>query len=206
LAQRLLQHQRDLEELSGPVNETLTTNESEPTTEDAITAEAQRQQEQRDEYYRQQQQAHLAPAQVEIEKLRAELAPAFEAKLKVLIADADPAVQESASIPLSADPQIAFRLMDSLALLPGGVETAAYLMRNPTEKRKLAALPEHMAQVRIAQLSNRFDPAMQRRTSQAPAPIRPITRSPTTSAVVIDETDYQTFKREREKQIKARRR
>ncbi len=221
LAQRLLQHQKDLEELSGPVNETLTTNEPEESEEgqgdsesnnidiaevrraataDAIEA-ARRQQQQRDEYYQQQQTQHLAQPQAEIQKLRAELMVPFQEKFKVLTADLDvKQLQEGLHIPLSE------KLLDALLTLPGGVETAVHLMQNPQEVRKLSNLPEHMGLVHVAQLATRMNPAAHRRASNAPAPIRPIGGSATRSSGPIDETDYQTFKREREKQIKARRR
>jgi hypothetical protein len=147
------------------------------------------------------------PAQVKIEELRAEILPSFVQRLNAATEDlTEEQHRASAAIPLSSDPGTAARLLDSFALLPGGIEAASFVMRNPAEKQKIASLPEHMAQVRIAQLANRFDPALQRRPSQAPKPIRPIGGSATTAAVDLANADYQTFKREREKQIKARRR
>jgi len=176
-------------------------------TSDAIEA-ARRQQQERDDYYRAQQNQHLSNnPQAEIQALRAELLPAFQAKLQAQIADADVAqLREGASIPLSWNLQVAERLKDCFIVLPGGVEAAVYLMRNPQEVRQIAALPEHLAQARIVQLANRFNPAAQSRMSAAPPPIRPIGGSATTSAVPLDEADYQVYKREREKQIRARRR
>jgi hypothetical protein len=169
-------------------------------TADAIEA-ARRQQQGRDSYYQQQQAQHFSNPQAEIQELRAELLPTFQQKVKALIADADPAkLQEAASIPLSSN------LLDCLLTLPGGPESTVFLMRNPQEVRKLSALPEHMAVAQIAALANRLNPALQRRPSQAPPPIRPIGGSATPAAVDLANADYQTYKREREKQIKARRR
>jgi hypothetical protein len=156
--------------------------------------------------YHEQQQAQQLPAQIQIEQLRAELLPGFVQRLDAVTADlSEEQLRASAAVPLSNDPATAARLLDSFALLPGGIEAAAYVMRNPDEKRKLASLPEHMAQARVAQLSNRFDPALQRRASTAPAPIRPVSGS-STRTVVPDEMSYQEFKKYREREIKARRR
>lgn len=164
------------------------------------------------QYPEQQQVQDLAPTQLQIdemriEKMRAELLPSLVQRLNAATQDlTEEQLRASAAIPLSGDAATAKRLLDNFALLPGGIEAAAYVMRNPDEKRKLASLPEYLASARIAQLANRFDPALQRRPSQAPPPIRPIGGSATTAAVDLANADYQTYKREREKQIKARRR
>lgn len=155
----------------------------------------------RENFAREQQQVpHLGP-QAELQALRAELLPAFQQKIKALTAGEDIAqLKEAASVPLSE------KVLDSLLTLPGGAESAVFLMKNAAEVRKLSALPEHMAIAHVAQLANRFNPAVQRRMSAAPPPIRPIGGSATTSAVDLENAPYQVYKREREKQIRARRR
>ena len=131
LLERLKQHESDLEALTGPEAdyEKVTSTESasaeaEPenidiaavrkaATEDAISA-ARRQQQERDSYYQQQQSQHLAPAQIEIQKLRAELMPPFQEKFRALIADVDAQqLQQTLQIPLSE------KLLDGLLCLPG---------------------------------------------------------------------------------------
>jgi hypothetical protein len=78
-------------------------------------------------------------------------------------------------------------------------------VQNPAEAQKLQNVPEHLALAHIAQLTARMSPDFQRRpVSKAPAPIRPIGGSSTKSSLPLDELPYQEYKREREKQAKAR--
>ncbi|SRR6266568_51144 len=219
LLERLKQHESDLEALTSPEadSEQVTSNESteaepgeqEPedidiaavrkaATEDAIAA-ARRQQQERDEYYRAQQTQHFSNPQAEIETLRAELMPPFQEKFQALIADVDAQqLQQTLRIPLSE------KLLDGLLCLPGGVESAAWLARNPQELQKLSRLPEHMGLVHVAQLANRMNPAAHRRPSNAPEPIRPISGSATRFQKPADEMTYQEYRTFRDKQEKTR--
>jgi hypothetical protein len=185
-------------ELGGTAKQVATNQEvaeTEPEPEDI--AEARR----RNDYYQQQQAQHFSNPQAELQALRAELLPSFQAKVKVLLADADvKQIEEASRFPLSD------QVLDALLSLPGGVESTAFLMKNPAEVRKLSALPAHMGIAHVAALANRFNPAAHRRVSAAPVPIRPLTGSPTTSALPADELPYQEFKKRREQEIRARRR
>jgi hypothetical protein len=150
----------------------------------------------REKYAREQQQAHLAPIQVELDQLRAEALPRFRARIEEL----------TGGVPIKDVPNITFpdEVVNALLMLDGGAETTVYLGKHPQEARKLLTLPESVQVVKVAELSARLKPVM-RGASRAPAPIRPIGGSATKSAVDIGEADYQTFKKRREADIRRRR-
>lgn len=152
----------------------------------------------RESYAREQMQAHLQPAQVELNELRAQALVPFRERVAELAANLDLKDVPNIRIPDA--------VCDVLITLAGGAEAAVYLAQHPEEVRQLSALPEAIAVAKTAALTARLDPAARRLESHAPRPIRPIGGSATKSSVPPDELSYQDFKKQRERDIKARRR
>jgi len=215
LLERLKQHETDLEALSSSEADLEQTTSNEPeaasegtepqdidmaavrkaATEDAIAHARQI-------YHQQQHNAHFAPTpaqiEAEAEAIRAQARPAFQKRWAELTKGVD-VKQLNVNIPV---PKV---VEDALLTLPGGPEATLFLAQNPAEAQKLQDVPEHLALAHVAQLTARLNPGFNRRaTSNAPAPIRPIGGSSTKSSVPLDELPYQDYKREREKQAKAR--
>jgi hypothetical protein len=152
----------------------------------------------RQNYYAQQTQAHLAPVQIELNELREKALVPFQARMADLTAGLD--LRGVPNIPISD------AVRDVLITLSGGPEATIYLAQHPEEARQLSTLPESIAVAKVAALTARLDPSTKRGVSKAPAPIRPVTGSPTSSAIPADELPYQEYKRRREQEIRARRR
>ncbi len=145
----------------------------------------------REQYAREQMQAHLAPQDG---AARAK----FVDRFRELTKD-DTEVYNNFDMPGA--------VADILVSQPGGAEVAAFLSKNPEQAQELVELPWHLAAAKVGALVAKMNPSAQRQLSAAPKPIRPIGGSPSkTAAIDLSETDYQTFKYEREKQIKAARR
>jgi hypothetical protein len=217
LMERLRQHEADLADLSTPEPETEQISSNEATEEeqsgeqepDAKIIQRVREaavedaiQHAREQYSREQQQAHLLPAPsqlaAEAEAIRAQARPAFATRMAELTKGID-IQQLTVNIPI---PRI---VEDALLTLPGGPEATLYLAQHPAEGRKLQGMPEHLALARVAQLTARLNPDFQRRpTSNAPPPISPLRGSSTKSSVPADQMSYQDYRTWRDKQEKQR--
>jgi hypothetical protein len=150
----------------------------------------------REQYAREQQQAHLAPVQTELNELRAAALVPFRARMAELTAGLNLKVP---NIPIPD------AVSDVLVTLSGGPEATLYLAQHPEEARQLQTLPESIAVAKVAALTARLDPAArQRRPSQAPAPIRPISGSATRFQKPPDEMTYQEYRTFRDKQEKTK--
>ncbi len=177
LLERLAEAENELTELS--TEQVVTTNEpsseevateQEPDAEilravrEAAVADAVR--DARANYAREQQQAHLAPVQIELDELRAQALVPFRARMQELTAGVD--LKQLGNLNIAIPPAVS----DVLITLPGGPEATIYLAKHPEEARQSQNLPESIAVAKVAALTARLDPAARPRPSQAPAPVR----------------------------------
>ncbi len=212
LLERLAQDEADLEVLTNPDDadsEQVTSNESpseeaeaEPENIDmaAVRAAATADAIEAGRRWVAEQQGQVAqPSQADLNQLRAQLAVPFAERMKELRAKAS----DIAEIDKQSNIPIPMAVQDALLALPGGPEATLYLVRHPEEAHKLRAIPDHLAVATVAQLAAKLDPASSFRApaSRAPKPISPVGGSSTKSSIDLDQTDYQTFRRERERQI-----
>jgi len=222
------QHESDLEALTNPEadSETMATKESEggQTEEDqpvdesrlGIDMAAVREAATRDAiedarrlhreaYYQEQQQQHLPPHQLELNRTLAALQANFGAGLAATGVD-QAELQKLVEARHKEGLDVSDSVRDALLSLPGGPAAMVHLVRNPAEMRRLAGMPDAVAVAHVGQLTARLDPAVRRQRSNAPPPITPVGGSATRSSVPPDELPYQEFARLRERQIKARQR
>jgi hypothetical protein len=90
------------------------------------------------------------------------------------------------------------------AMVYSGADVVAYLVRNPGEAKKLAALPPLAAVAQVGALATKMT-TNSRRVQPAPgAVITPVGGSSTKSAVPLDEAPYQDYRRIRDQQEKNR--
>jgi hypothetical protein len=153
----------------------------------------------------------------EQERLLAEHNQALESFHQKAEADAefDEVQERAANIPLKIPPQEAIIITRTIADLPNGHEVFKYLSYHP----EIVAGWEETVKtdpVKIIQQLHRISGALEFGTAAqespaaeprkvAPAPIRPVSGSPTRTSLPLDELPYQEFKAARERTAGARR-
>jgi hypothetical protein len=222
LLEQLAQHESDLQALTGPEadSETVITTESEggrpeedesrlgidmaavreTATRDAIE-DARRLH--REAYYRETQQQHLSPQQLELNQTLAALQANFGAGLAATgVEQAE--IQKLAEARRKEGLDVSESVRDALLSLPGGPAATVHLLRNPAEMRRLAGMSDAVAVAHVGALTAKLNPAARRAVGQAPPPISPVGGSSTKSSLPLDQADYPTYRRIRDQQVKNR--
>jgi hypothetical protein len=94
---------------------------------------------------------------------------------------------------------------DTLLAVDCGPEALVHLLKHPEERARLLRLPEHLAAASVADLAARLAQPPRRQRSNAPAPITPVSGSPTRSSLPLEDLSYQDYRAARERQIRAKR-
>jgi hypothetical protein len=118
-------------------------------------------------------------------------------------ADFDAVITKGKDLPLSRPMQ------DAVVNSESGPALMYYLCQNPEECDRIAGMHPVMALKEMGKLEARVETASTGPVSsadsitKAPPPIKPVGGGATASTIPLDQMDYQTYKRTREKQIRA---
>ncbi len=100
---------------------------------------------------------------------------------------------------------ISNEVTDALLAVTNGPEAFVHLLQDHRERARLLRLPPHLAVASVTELAGRLAQPPRRQRSNAPAPITPVSGSPTRSSLPLGNLSYQDYRAARERQIRAKR-